>query len=44
MADSLTDTTSVPELVGLAAADAHDAALDARLLACLLYTSDAADE
>ncbi|HEY2192728.1 MAG TPA: PASTA domain-containing protein [Actinomycetospora sp.] len=33
MADSLTDTTSVPELVGLAAADAHDAALDARLLA-----------
>src|SRR3978361_1502933 len=33
MADSLTDTTTVPELVGLAAADAHDAALDARLLA-----------
>lgn len=33
MADSLTDTTSVPELVGLAAADAHDTALDARLLA-----------
>ena len=33
MADSLTDTTTVPELVGLVAADAHDAALDARLLA-----------
>src|ERR1700709_522966 len=32
MADSLTDTTTVPELVGLAAADAHDVALDARLL------------
>lgn len=33
MTDSQTESTPVPDLVGLAAADAHDAALDARLLA-----------
>ena len=33
MTDSRTETTTVPDLVGLAAADAHDAALDAQFLA-----------